>query len=69
MDLSGKVALVTGASRGIGRKIAVTLAGYGASVIVNYNGSREKADEVVKEITDNGGQAEAIQCNVAGRRN
>lgn len=65
MDLSGKVALVTGASRGIGRKIAVTLAGYGASVIVNYNGSREKADEVVKEITDNGGQAEAIQCNVA----
>ncbi|MCI7795747.1 MAG: 3-oxoacyl-[acyl-carrier-protein] reductase [Lachnospiraceae bacterium] len=65
MDLSGKVALVTGASRGIGRKIAVTLAGYGASVIVNYNGSREKADEVVEEITDNGGQAEAIQCNVA----
>lgn len=65
MDLSGKVALVTGASRGIGRKIAVTLAGYGASVIVNYNGSWEKADEVVKEITDNGGQAEAIQCNVA----
>lgn len=65
MDLSGKVALVTGASRGIGRKIAVTLAGYGASVIVNYNGSREKAEEVVKEITDNGGQAEAIQCNVA----
>ena len=65
MDLSGKVALVTGASRGIGRKIAVTFAGYGASVIVNYNGSREKADEVVKEITDNGGQAEAIQCNVA----
>ena len=65
MDLSGKVALVTGASRGIGRKIAVTLAGYGASVIVNYNGSWETADEVVKEITDNGGQAEAIQCNVA----
>lgn len=65
MDLSEKVALVTGASRGIGRKIAVTLAGYGASVIVNYNGSWEKADEVVKEITDNGGQAEAIQCNVA----
>ena len=65
MDVGGKVALVTGASRGIGRKIAVTLAGYGASVIVNYNGSREKADEVVKEITDNGGQAEAIQCNVA----
>ena len=63
--LSGKVALVTGASRGIGRAIAVTLAEYGATVIVNYNGSKEKADEVVAEITGNGGCAEAIQCSVA----
>lgn len=65
MDLTGKVALVTGASRGIGRQIAVTLAGYGATVVVNYNGSQAKAEEVVKEIEENGGHAEAIQCNVA----
>lgn len=65
MDLTGKIALVTGASRGIGRQIAVTLAGYGATVIVNYNGSQAKAEEVVKEIEENGGHAEAIQCNVA----
>lgn len=65
MNLTGKVALVTGASRGIGRRIAVTLAGYGATVIVNYNGSQAKAEEVVKEIEGIGGHAEAIQCNVA----
>ena len=65
MDLTGKIALVTGASRGIGRQIAVTLAGYGATVVVNYNGSQEKAEEVVKEIEANGGNAEAVQCNVA----
>lgn len=63
--LEGKVALVTGAGRGIGREIALTLAGYGAAVIVNYNGSRERAEEVVKEITENGGIAECCQCNVA----
>ena len=40
MNMIGKVALITGASRGIGRQIALTLAGYGAVVIVNYNGSR-----------------------------
>ena len=65
MDLTGKIALVTGASRGIGRQIAVTLAGYGATVVVNYNGSQAKAEEVVNEIEANGGHAEAIQCNVA----
>ena len=65
MNLSGKIALVTGASRGIGRQIAMTLAGYGATVIVNYNGSKAKAEEVVKEIQEQGGQAEAIACNVA----
>lgn len=63
--LEGKVALVTGASRGIGRQIALTLAGYGATVIVNYNGSKEKAEAVVAEITSAGGTAEAAQCSVA----
>lgn len=63
--LSGKVALVTGASRGIGREVALTLAQYGATVIVNYNGSKEKAEQVVEEITAKGGCAEAVQCSVA----
>ena len=49
MNLTGKVTLVTGASRGIGRQIALTLAGDGATVIVNYNGSAAKAEEIVKK--------------------
>ena len=63
--LEGKTALVTGASRGIGRQIALTLAAQGATVIVNYNGSAAKAKEVVDEITAAGGKAEAVQCNVS----
>ena len=63
--LTGKVALVTGASRGIGRQIALTLAEYGADVIVNYNGSREKAEEVVQEIESMGRKAAAVQCTVS----
>lgn len=63
--LNGKVAVVTGASRGIGRQIAISMAKEGAVVIVNYNGSAAKAEEVVNEITEAGGQAEAVQCNVS----
>ena len=63
--LEGKIALVTGASRGIGRQIALTLGREGAAVIVNYNGSAAKAEEVVKEIEAAGGKAEAVQCNVS----
>ena len=63
--LQNKVALVTGASRGIGRAIAVALAEKGAAVIVNYNGSKEKAEEVVAEIRAGGGEAESFQCDVA----
>lgn len=63
--LQNKVALVTGASRGIGREIAMTFAKEGATVIVNYQGSEEKAKAVVEEIQNNGGTAECICCNVA----
>lgn len=63
--LTGKIALVTGAARGIGKEIALTLASNGATVIVNYNGSKERAEAVVSEIKANGGEAEAMQCNVA----
>ena len=63
--LNGKVAVVTGASRGIGKAIAVKLAKEGATVIVNYNGSAARAEEVVNQILAEGGQAEAVQCNVS----
>lgn len=65
MELSGKVALVTGASRGIGRAIALKLGSMGAVVLVNYNGSEDRAREVVEQIESLGGSAEALCCNVA----
>lgn len=63
--LAGKVALVTGAGRGIGRAVARRLSGDGALVLVNYNGSRERALEVVEEIRSAGGQGEALGCDVS----
>jgi len=63
--LKNKVAVVTGASKGIGAGIAKALAAEGASVVVNYASSKEGADRVVAEIAEKGGKAVAVQGNVA----
>jgi len=63
--LAGKVAVVTGASKGIGAAIAKYFAAEGASVVVNYASSKEGADRVVKEINGNGGKAVAVQADVS----
>ena len=63
--LKDKVAVVTGAARGIGREIAKTFAGYGAKVVVNYNGSEERANSLVEEIKAAGGDAVAFKANVS----
>ena len=64
-SLEGKVAVVTGASRGIGRAIAIELARRGAKTVVNYNRSADAAAEVVSAIEDEGGQAIAVQADVS----
>src|SRR6202045_1725249 len=63
--LKDKVAVVTGASKGIGASIAKHFAAEGAKVVVNYASSKEGADSVVKKITDNGGIAIAVQADVS----
>ena len=64
-NLQGKVALVTGASRGIGRATALALASEGAAIVVNYASSSSAAAEVVTQIEENGGRAIALKANVA----
>ncbi len=64
MLLKGKVALVTGAARDVGREIAISLAAEGVAVAVNYNGSREGAESVVAEIEKAGGKAKAYKADV-----
>ncbi|MEK5253926.1 SDR family oxidoreductase [Paenibacillus sp. FSL F4-0125] len=63
--LAGRVALVTGASRGMGREIAENLALHGAKVVVNYANSPGKAEEVVNEIKQKGGEAIAVQADIS----
>ncbi len=63
--LKGKIALVTGAAKGIGRAVALALAEEGATVIVNYNGSRERAEQTAEEIKALGADGRVYQCNVA----
>lgn len=63
--LNGKVAVITGASRGIGRAVALKLASLGAVVVVNYNGSEERAKEVQQEIEADGGKAYIYRCDVS----
>ena len=66
--LAGKVAIVTGASKGIGASIAKHLAAEGAAVVVNYASSRTGADKVVAEIADAGGKAVAVQADVSTKQ-
>lgn len=63
--LAGKVALVTGSSRGMGRQNAIALAQHGASVVVNYVKGADAAEEVVKEIESHGGKAIAVQADIS----
>ena len=63
--LKNKIAMITGAGRGIGLAIAIALAKEGAEVVINYNGSEERAKEVKQTIEENGGKASIYKCNVS----
>jgi 3-oxoacyl-[acyl-carrier protein] reductase len=65
LDLTGRVALVTGGGRGIGRAIAEGLAAAGASVVINYRGNSAAAEETVAAITASGGKASAVQADIS----
>jgi 3-oxoacyl-[acyl-carrier protein] reductase len=65
MDLSNKVAIITGGAAGIGRAITKTLASYGAKVVINYNRSAEAAESLQKEIEANGGEALIVQADIS----
>jgi 3-oxoacyl-[acyl-carrier protein] reductase len=65
--LDGKVALVTGSGRGIGREVALRLAQEGASIVAHYSGSKEGAEDVVAQITADGGSAVAYQADITRR--
>lgn len=65
MNLTNKVAIVTGGAKGIGRAISLKLAEFGCKVVINYNSSATAANEVVDLIKQNGGEALAVQCDVS----
>ncbi len=65
IDLSGKIALVTGGSRGIGREISLLLSGAGAKVIINYNKAKEKSEELLREIEASGSEAELFRADIS----
>jgi 3-oxoacyl-[acyl-carrier protein] reductase len=65
LDLTGKIALVTGGSRGIGRECALRLSRSGARVIINYNKSQEKAEELLAEVAQHGSEADLFQADIS----
>lgn len=67
-DFKDKIAVITGASRSIGRGIALAFAREGCKVVINYSKSKEEADEVVERVHELGGEAIAVQCDVSNRK-